>query len=303
MTQTTVAGRYKLAAIRPDGSARVETDWFANLVTDIGLDRLGTSATDVLTYCQVGAGDAAPTETDIALGSWLAASGDVTTLKGAGSGEPYHAFWRRTYTFPAESVTGLVAEVGVGWATSGSLFSRALVRDLDGEPTVVEVLADESLLVVYECRCYSQLADSTGAVVLDGMTHTFTFRACAASVASNSSATPAWYMPADAGFNMRQYRPQAAAFDGPISSVGLSPSGEAVALAGLQRAADYVPGSLEQVHSLEIPLLDGVLANGIRSLWVQMGPPCFQCEFDPPIPKTLLHTLDFSFRVQWGRAA
>lgn len=304
MTQhARVSGRYRLGVQRPNGLLRMRTPWFDNLITDAGLDRLGGFTTDVLTYCQVGSGTAAPTTSDTSLGGLIGATASATTLKGAGSGTPYYGFWRRTYTFASGAATGDVAEVGVGWSAAGGLFSRARVTDLDGAPATVRVLADESLIVVYECRCYTAQQDRSGSIVLDGATHAYTIRACQADMATTGSGAPGWYVPADTGFNMKQFRTACAAYDGPMGPAFDQPTGNEVAISGLQRTADYVPGSYVVSHLLQLPQSAAVLPAGIRSMWVQMGPACYQCEFDPPIPKTALHTLDLEFTIGWGRTA
>jgi hypothetical protein len=59
-----VAGYYKLEAVKLDKagnevSRRVVADWFPNLITNQGLNRMGANA-DYLSNCQVGSGSDAP---------------------------------------------------------------------------------------------------------------------------------------------------------------------------------------------------------------------------------------------------
>src|SRR5690606_31940294 len=50
-----LCGRFKLEAERPDGQRRLLADWFPNLITNAGLNRIGTSS-GWLTACAVGTG-------------------------------------------------------------------------------------------------------------------------------------------------------------------------------------------------------------------------------------------------------
>lgn len=303
--RNTVAGRYRLEAKRPDGSVRVLADWFPNIVTDAGLNRLAahTGSTlhrDQFTHCQIGLGATPPAATDVALESLLASSNTATTARSIVTADPYYAFWRRMFSFPA-GLTGAVSEVGVGWAASGSLFSRALVLDLAGNPTTVQLQADESLTVLYEAQYRPENADAVGVVDLDGTPYNYTMRMTKANLVDDGATTPAWYIVDDTGFNVRQLRSYVRVYDGPIGDLLSSPSGVSELLPGRQILPSYVSGSFSQTHQLRIPLTAGNLVNGIRSLWIQMGPACYQCQFDPAIPKTDASGLNLNFFITWGR--
>lgn len=71
-----LAGRYQLVVGKLDadgndvpGSRHVAVPWFGNLITNGGLDQLGSEApyTDMLAYCRIGTGNTAPSNTDTGL--------------------------------------------------------------------------------------------------------------------------------------------------------------------------------------------------------------------------------------------
>src|SRR5690554_4110375 len=97
------------------GKLLPRTDWFFNHLTDLGLDNIG-SVGGWRQYCQIGAGNAPPQNSDIGLQSRLAGvafDGNIT-----GEIEPV-GHWlvsTRVATFPA-GIMGepyTVSEVGVG---------------------------------------------------------------------------------------------------------------------------------------------------------------------------------------------
>ena len=45
-----VEGWYKFEAVRPDGTKRLLADWFPNLITDAGLERMAGNG-DWMRYC------------------------------------------------------------------------------------------------------------------------------------------------------------------------------------------------------------------------------------------------------------
>lgn len=147
---------------------------FKNLILDSGLNRMGSGASG--THCKVGSGTTAPATSQTALVTQVAQTTNIyaETAGGDAVGNLY-AFIRRTYRFAEGVAAGNLSEVGVGWDTG--LFSRALIKDTNGDPTTITVLADETLDVIYELRMYCQTVDTTATVTIDGVSRTFTIRA------------------------------------------------------------------------------------------------------------------------------
>lgn len=143
---TGIAGRYKLTAIKPDGSKRELSDWFPNLITDIGLERMGVGA--FITTCVVGSGNATPQFTDSQLQSRVASTTTIQTNSYAsGVGAPdYYCYYSLTFRFPIGAAAGNLSEVGVGWSSS-SLFSRALILGAGNTASITGQISSTILTV------------------------------------------------------------------------------------------------------------------------------------------------------------
>lgn len=246
---------------------------------------------DYASWCQVGSGSTAPVATQSALVNRIAGTNtvqDATT--GAQSSAPYYGWARRTYRFAQGVAAGNLSEVGVGWATSGSLFSRALILDGGGSPTTITVLSDEVLDVTYELRRYPGTVDLTGTVVLGGVTHNWVSRALAVT-------SPLRW----AAFS-NQRLTQATAYSGDIGAVTASaPAGTASSLS--ITALAYGAGSLVRSVEVTASLDQGNLAGGVRSVGVtsSSGAGGYQIRFDPAIPKDNTKVLTLTIRHSWAR--
>lgn len=162
-----VGARFK-AVVRKASTNEVvrESGWSSNLVLNSGLDRMSVGTW--IDRCCVGTGNTPPLETQTALQTFRAS----TTAFGAGfqnsfntTGQPYHrtiATWR----FGVGAASGNISEVGLGWGNS-ALWNRALIKDGNGNPTSITVLADEYLDVISELRVYFQTSISGSFNLLD----------------------------------------------------------------------------------------------------------------------------------------
>lgn len=289
-------GLFKLEAVRPDGRRRMLADWFPNLVTDVGLNRIGTGS--YLSACHVGVNNTAPTVSDTALAGYV---GGTTTVQASSTGNttisPYYCWKRITYRFAVGAATGNIAEVGIATiaALSGSiLFSRALILDEFGAPTTVTVLADEQLDVTYELRLYPPLVDVTGSFTISGSgVHTYTLRASGVT----SNILWGYYLGGVASMSHRDT--ELDVYNGNIGTITQAPSGSAAGT-GMGNAA-YGNNNLYRDASGGYGLNYGNLAGGIRSVRFETTLGCFQYQVDPIIDKTNIKTLSLTNRVSWGR--
>lgn len=294
--QIPLAGFYSLKAIRPDGSERVLADWFENLILDAGLNRMGTGT--FLDYAQVGTGSTAPAITDTALVARVGSSNTINTSStGAASSSPYYGYNRKTFRFAAGTATGNLSEVGVGWASTGSLFSRALIKDAFGDPTTITVLADEVLDVTYELRSYAPLTDSAPAVVnISGTNYTFVIRsAYATSVEAWAPENQAVGHASDSVGNFGQV-----VYNGSIGSITSSPSGSSSNRTTVSNSA-YANNSYQRDMTAVWDLNQGNVAGGITALHFYTTLGAFQMSVSPGIPKDLSKVLTMNFRVSWTR--
>lgn len=291
------AGLFKLEAVNAlTGERRTLADWFPNLITDQGLNRMGTGG--FVQQCSVGSGQNPPTISDTALQSQVAATSNIATeTNGVTATAPYYGYVRRTFTFGLGAAAGNLSEVGIGWV--GGLYSRSLIKDVNGTPTTVTVLANEFLSVTYEWRSYVPSADATFTATIAGNVHNCTLRPMAV--------TSAGYIPvsdaASAGVVMTGTNSlNASAHSGGIGSVTQFPSG-ARSSCGVT-ALPYSNNSLVRDAQYDWGLTDANFgAGGILSMSFGSTLGGYQVEFSPPIAKDNTKTLRIIARVGWARKA
>lgn len=306
------AGWFKIEAHRVDangdeipGTRRVAADWFPNLITNAGLDLLGTTGgTYVYNFCRVGSGNTAPQPTDTALVAPVASSSTgQASSDGVNRTGTFYAWRRRTVRFAAGAAAGTLAEVGVAPAGTGSLFSRALILDGGGNPTTITILSDEVLDVTYELRLYPTLTDATGTVTIASVNYSWIARALIPA-----SYDAAWSR--NVGYEV-----------GPRTSSGSSLSPNVAAalpaqnstisspvLAGALTALTYVAGSYARSFRFDCGLNDANVAGGIGCFFASGDPTDVQRMFGawawgltPSLPKNSQTVATFTVRMTWGR--
>lgn len=295
-------GFFKMEAVRLDGRRRVLADWFPNLITNGGLNLIGTSSA-WLQFCRVGTGSTAPANTDTNLASFLAeTSTNQSTTSAAQSSAPYYGSITKVYRFGAGVAAGNLAEVGIADQAVASstdvLFSRALILDSSGDPTTITVLSDEFLDVTYQLRVYAPASDVTHTVNISGTDYTVIERA--ANVTTSSQ-----WAPDTTGFQGGMKPTTGIAYDGAIGAITTQPSGSAFPV-GSTTNASYGNNNLYRDGTLVWGLNEGnVGGDGIGSIYARMGSTgnagAMQFDFAPDIPKTSAKVLTLVFRHTWGR--
>lgn len=293
---TKVRGRYKIEAVKPDGSKRLLADWFSNLITDNGLNLLGTGG-GIGNFCLVGSGNTAPSNSDTTLVTFVASTSTIATQSTSSQpSAPYFGTTTKTYRFAIGVATGNLSEVGLGPnSTNTSLFSRALILDGGGSPTTITVLSSEALDVTYQLQQFVPTADVTGSVTINAVSYAYTARA-----ANSTNAT--WQLDfSDAGGFTA-----IAAFNGTIGAVTGSPSGSAGSSLSPSSQSSYTAGTKRIDSTFSFGLTDGNLAGGVSAVLLtagrsrgQMGQ--YQVGFTPALPKDSSHTMTLVFRHSWDR--
>ena len=271
----------------------------ANLVLNQGLIRMGTNS-DYLNVCSVGSGTRTPTASDTGLQSIMASSSAVSgSSNGAQVYAPYYAWKRKTFTFEVGAVVGIVGELAIGWGSSdGEIYSRALARDGNGNPTAITVLADEVLRVTYEHRYYPILHDTTGVVELVGDIEGVFNYTIRASMVSTST-----YWVADraqdygGGSTGSGTAPQSiTAYNGVIGRINEQPTGNRLTVSSMIGTTDGLLARFSFGAAAGQMNLEG----GIKSLSFPMGNGFYQIEFTPAIPKNSSNALSLQFSHSWG---
>ena len=295
---TEVEGWFKFEAISVDGTKRVLADWFPNLITDQGLNQMGTLIT-WLNACQVGSGSTVPAVSDTQLVTLVAGTTTVpSTVSGIQSTPPYYASRTRTYRFAAGVATGTLSEVGVGTtATVGNLYSRALILDGTGAPTTLTILSTETLDVTYQCRYYVPTVDLTGSILLRTTTHAWTSRACKCTAISY------WWYNAGGQAENTSAGVDPLFFGGltaAIAAIESSPTGTSYIGATITWAS-YINNSFYTDATITAGLTTANDANGLGAVRLNLGIGTYQIGFVPRIMKTSSDILVLVVRHSWGR--
>jgi hypothetical protein len=307
--QTKIAGKYKLAIKRGDDIIE-ETPWFHNTILDQGLDRMGaTAAATVISSAQVGTGNTPPSTTQTSLTTFLAGvdSGSPYPSSTTNSGSPnYQSLKTWIFTFTQGAVVGTIAEVGVGWASTGStLFSRELIRDGGGSPITLSLTAIDQLIIYYELTFTPTITDGSGSVVLNSITYNYSSRIL--RVASFASAV----------FSVLGQRlafvDTVDTYQSGASLAAITanfPNGTAISN-GSQSSittGSYTTGNYYLNKSIFWDVGRANHAGGIGALFISLsggsgGPDIYyQIVFATPIPKTNVQQLTLVIRFSWARA-
>jgi hypothetical protein len=297
-----IEGWWKLEAIRPDGRRRLLADWFRNLITDAGLNNIGTNGA-WLNACQVGTGTNLPANGDTALQTFLVGTTNQTQVTNTAQGSaPYYGSTTNTYRFDQGDAAGNLTEIGITTAdVGGVLFSRARILDGSSNPTSITVLADEFLDATYQIRIMPPLVDSTPTINISGTDYDLVVRA--ANVTNVSWAPGGGF---GSGSTGGVYT--ASARSGAIGAITTLPSGSTAAADSTTLAA-YGNNNLYREATATWGLTAANFGgSGILAVtWLlgtttgSGGMGMMQAGFTPGIPKTSADILTLVLRHTWAR--
>lgn len=321
-------GFFKLRVWDRDMQLKRETDWFPNLITNMGLDSLGLNTALISSpgfykgrlcceRCWIGsAGTPAPAFTDTAMNAVLAPTAGAaifgTPSRGVQTILPYYARKTFTYRFTPTGSIRSVRELGTFFRTGSSgvpagltpntdyMFNHALVLDGLGNPTVIDLQGDETLDVIYELRVYPLQADTNYSVTITnvGLVNC-TMRACRLNTndqANNVGDAIAGQNHATGGSG------QAAAFSGvsdlgPIT--GTPTGGQNNPNSVANQILAYTPGSYNRTVVYRWDLTDG--SSSFTCFECPSGTGNVQVKCNPVIPKTSANILILNVNFQWAR--
>lgn len=317
-----VAGQYTIRKYKADTNELIqEIGPFDNLITNQGLNRVGTS--EFGTHVFVGTGTATPAVTDTQLGTYLNYTGSFAPSLSwnpailRGGSPDYWVQGAGTWRFNAGTATGTLTEVGIGWFVGGTaaanhrVSSRALIVDSGGSPISITVLADEYLDVTYSLRYYPYVgSDVVQTVVISGVNYTFTTRALGVVTSTYCSINAAYPInwTGNTGVMTGTAAGTPPALDAITATNMLNPG----AAASLSTAKNtYVDSSLVISATFSAGLTAANLAYGIRGMITRTTDPsnfsasfinsAFQSIISPAIPKDNTKILQFGASVSWSR--
>lgn len=280
---------FTLSAVK--GGETVRSVSVDNMILNQGLDYL-TQFAGSYNFCRVGTSGAAVDPTQTGLIADFGFSSPAGTHVNTNTGSPsYIARATVTYTFAIGQVVGNVAEVGA-FRTSGAntAFSRALIVDSSGNPTVFPVLSDEQLQVTYILEFHPVLTDKSLTQVIGASTYSVTARPAIASSASfNQSAAP---------IQASSSASHISAFTGSIGPITGEPSGSSYNRTSYSESS-YVAGSWQR--TLTITFGPSSFNGQIKSIRARFNLFAIQWEYDAPVAKTGAQTLVIPVTISWGR--
>lgn len=298
-----MSGMYKLIVHKGDESKPTQVvDWFPNLITDAGLNALGTMNNGIIyQYCRVGSGSTTPLVTDVGLVAPVGvAVPDNNSLSSTGitTTAPYYSWKRMGFKFNPGQATGNISEISVGWSssTNTAAFSRTLITE-EGTPITITVLPDDYLTVYYELRLYPNMTDVVSTLDIGGTSYEVIARPAKVGLTDWNGF---WI-----GYVVMGTLTGAYAYDGTISNAFGSPLyTQQSSISRINETySAYATGDFYRDVSFTIPVDNCNFTAGIRSLLLYYGnnASIYQYQFTPAIPKTINNTLRLTFRVSWGR--
>lgn len=321
------SGMYQIEKFRVDadgieitGTRKIILPWFDNLITDIGMNLLGSagSSQDNLAYCRIGTGNATPTNSDQALISQTGATNTVGTGGATGlSIDGSYIYRRVSRRFSAGTISGVnLAEVGMSYTNTGNnIFSRSLLKDLSGNPTTITLLPDEVLDVIYELRQYLPAQDIVVNTTIDGAPATVTMRRSTNTQQVNNWAVRVGFSIHPDCLGTEQGYPTYCEFDGLENAIAAS-TGWANG-SGANKATKatnaYVANSFRRSVTLTFPLTVANYPTGIGFVTIgtqggtdnrtacAFGP--WGLIFNPKLNKTNARIATVDFGVSWARYA
>jgi hypothetical protein len=293
----TVSGLFKLEVQDASGNLRTVANWTPNLITDAGLDRFGTVGPfGPSNRCLVGSGNSTPSVSDTSLQTQV---GFSTTAQNATSGAPTSTddfgFYRITYVFNPGTATGNLTEIGIGWSSpSTGLFTRALIRDINGNPTTITILSTETLFVTYEFRYYQMLNDAVGSITIAGVTYNYTARSCSVGYRALDRGPEPVGSSITGGANYYNGR-----ILGPKNGTGTG--GTYLGFASSNTFLPYVTNSYYTDY--QTGLSTSAVTQPFDFIVFETTRGGFQVKFDQLVPKSNSNEFLITFRLGWSRRA
>lgn len=274
-------------------------DGFDNQITLSGLDAFATTNPIRYLYLSTNSNEALSSDTSLvgavaysfADSSFAGKHIDTVSMKG----------WIEiaySATFPAGVGTGNITKLGSGWSetsTNPLIWSSALVKDVDGNNTVITKLEDEVLNLSYILRVSFNLTDTIGSVNISGVNYTTTTR---------PESVNNWK------FTMLQDFFSSLNFE--FSDELIVPATSSlpgVLIRDLATKKPYVMGSYQYEYTFFVPVTKYNFTEGIKSLVLLLSNNLtFQVGFahnttGAGIPKTAQDTLSMgTFTFSWGIA-
>lgn len=307
--QVGLHGEVKVIVKRADDTVRLDTGFFPNVITNLGLDALGNNH-NLFNYCAVGGGNSTPLNTNTKLDNFLAVGSQISS-ESKYDYDPVRdtEFYKcsRTVGYRFEGLDNKnISEVGlVGDYASGQhpAYTRTLIKNSAGEPTVITVLSGEILELQYRLWQVFDVKDKDQVVtaMIDGVEVPFNVKIRLAGVGGNLGGS--WSYAAVVGAHLTFQGNNYHQFGtGELGEITGQNSG-LTSFYGLSWEA-YQPSTYKRKFYVNASITEAV--HPIRSFLFFTGLGAYQVRFgtvdgDLPIDKTNQDILQLGFEMSWGR--
>ena len=307
--QVGLYGEVKVIVKRADDTVRLDTGFFPNVITNLGLDALGNNH-NLFNYCSVGGGNSKPLNTNTKLDNFLVVGSPISS-ESKYDYDPVRdtEFYKcsRTVGYRFEGLDNKnISEVGlVGDYASGQhpAYTRTLIKNSAGEPTVITVLSGEILELQYRLWQVFDVKDKDQVVtaMIDGVEVPFNVKIRLAGVGGNLGGS--WSYAAVVGahltFQGNNYHQFGTGELGEITGQ----NSELTSYCVLRWEA-YQPSTYKRKFYVNASITEAV--HPIRSFLFFTGLGAYQVRFgtvdgDLPIDKTNQDILQLGFEMSWGR--
>ena len=307
--QVGLHGEVKVIVKRADGTVRLDTGFFPNVITNLGLDALGNNH-NLFNYCAVGGGNSTPLNTNTKLDNFLAVGSQISS-ESKYDYDPVRdtEFYKcsRTVGYRFEGLDNKnISEVGlVGGYASGQhpAYTRTLIKNSAGEPTVITVLSGEILELQYRLWQVFDVKDKDQVVtaMIDGVEVPFNVKIRLAGVGGHLGGS--WSYAAVVGAHLTFWGNNYHRFGtGELGEI----TGQNSGLTNGYRLSweAYQPSTYKRKFYVNASITEAV--HPIRSFLFFTGLGAYQVRFgtvdgDLPIDKTKQDILQLGFEMSWGR--
>lgn len=306
-----LSGRYKLEQYSEDGEIKFSSE-FNNLITDDGLTMMGTfeaiGTNGYMQWVSLNGNNTTPMPDEgVEAGDVEYRSSTTTRTADTYIDSPEQGgVLSRRFILPALTSSQNFSSILVGMLFSSAgrrLFSRALIRDPQGEPTTITGLTGDVFVVTYDLEFIPQGEVSGTLELIGAKGGTYGWTARPANIDSFTDAASNNFLGSRLRAAMNAVGTTSATnrtYTGDLGPSTGVPTGT-VNTATTDLVADVT--SLAEEHRTLITYRNGNRAHPttISCYVCRMGPFCYQIQFFPPIVKTNPGILEFNFEIQWGR--
>lgn len=275
-----------------------------NLVVDNGLNLINSMGSGEILHTCIVSSDTTQVNTGTNQVPSVVArtSNKVAAQYGSSDASPYYYWYRVTFEFATGEANGNLTKVAVVNAAN-SLFSVALFKDPEGDPTTIQPMAKERLRIVYEYRVYVNTED----IVIPDV-KLFNDKETLYEITIRPANINASFGAKDLNKGLfmtdyyRTYKGNSIlAYSGKIAAITGKPSVELFSKDDSFSSPPYIEGDFIRYFNVSFGYNEFNSSSGIQSFLFATSRGCFQVQIDPPLVKDNTQLMTIKFPITTGR--